>query len=104
MAHLTQASGRQETERLLGTTVGQFCRLVSTTILRAQAMCLISHVSLITPAAREAFARRQGSYRAPPGLCEVGGAAEEREEGKVDDGPAGAGLGLQGQLPHHPVF
>ena len=61
VAHLTRASGRQETERLLGTTVGQFRRLVSTTIVRAQAMCLISQVSLITPAARDAAARCQVS-------------------------------------------
>ena len=63
VAHLTRASGRQETERLLGTIVGQFRRLVSTTIVRAQAMCLITRVSLITPAAREAAVRRQISVR-----------------------------------------
>ena len=63
VAHLTRASGRQETERLLGSTVGQFRRLISTTIVRAQAMCLISRVSLVTPAAREAAVRRQVSVR-----------------------------------------
>ena len=63
MAHLTLASGLQKTERLLDTTVGQFCRLVSTTIVGAQAICLISRVSLITPAAREGAACRQVSLR-----------------------------------------
>ena len=47
---------------------------------------------------------RQGCCRTPPGLCEVGGTAEEREEGTVDGVPAGAGLGLQGQLPHYAVI
>ena len=39
-AHLTRASDRQESEHLLGLIVGQYRRLLSITVVRAQAMCL----------------------------------------------------------------
>ena len=55
---LTRAPGRQESEHLLGLIVGQYRRLLSITAVRAQAMCLLARVGLITPAAREAAARR----------------------------------------------
>ena len=57
VAHMVRATGRQETERLLGTVVGQYRRLLSTTAVRAQALCLLARVGLITPAAREAAGR-----------------------------------------------
>ena len=55
---MVRVTGRQETEQLLGTVVGQYRRLMSTTAVRAQAMCLLARVGLITPAAREAAGRR----------------------------------------------
>ena len=39
-AHLCRASGRQERERLLGTIVGQYRRLISTCAVRAQAKAI----------------------------------------------------------------
>ena len=61
--HLARSSGRQEAARRLGTTVGQYRRVVSTTIVRAQAHCLLARVSLISPAARDAAGRRQVAMR-----------------------------------------
>ena len=63
VAHLTRASGRQETERLLGQIVGQYRRLVSTTAVRAQAMNLLARIPLITPAAKDAAGRREVAMR-----------------------------------------
>ena len=63
VAHLTRATGRQESEHLLGLIVGQYRRLLSLTAVRAQAMCLLARVGLITPAAREAAARRAVAMR-----------------------------------------
>ena len=63
VAHLTRATGRQESEHLLGLIVGQYRRLLSITAVRAQAMCLLARVGLITPAAREAAARRAVTMR-----------------------------------------
>ena len=63
VAHMVRATGRQETERLLGTVVGQYRRLLSTTAVRAQALCLLARVGLITPAAREAAGRREVAMR-----------------------------------------
>ena len=63
VAHMVRATGRQETERLLGMVVGQYRRLMSTTAVRAQAMCLLARVGLITPAAREAAGRRAVAMR-----------------------------------------
>ena len=60
---MVRATGRQETERLLGMVVGQYRRLLSTTAVRAQAMCLLARVGLITPAAREAAGRREVAMR-----------------------------------------
>ena len=60
VAHMVRATGRQEMiEQLLGTVVRQYRRLLSTTAVRAQAMCLLARVGLITPAAREAAGRRE---------------------------------------------
>jgi hypothetical protein len=55
VAHLARSSGRQESERLLGQ--------LASTALRAQAMCLLARVGLITPAAKEAAERRQVAMR-----------------------------------------
>ena len=63
VVHMVQATGRQEMERLLGTVVGQYRRLLSTTAVRAQALCLLARVGLITPAAREAAGRREVAMR-----------------------------------------
>ena len=63
VAHIVRATGRQETERLLGMVVGQYRRLLSTTAVRAQALCLLARVGLITPAAREAAGRREVAMR-----------------------------------------
>ena len=60
---MVRVTGRQETEQLLGTVVGQYRRLMSTTAVRAQAMCLLARVGLITPAAREAAGRREVAMR-----------------------------------------
>ena len=48
---------------MLGMIVGQYRRLISTTAVRAQAMCLLARVGLITPAAREAAGRRVVAMR-----------------------------------------
>ena len=43
--------------------VGQYRRLLSTTAVRAQAMCLLARVGLVTPAAKEAAGRRELAMR-----------------------------------------
>ena len=63
VAHICRSTGRQESEHLLGTIVGQYRRLISTCAVRAQAMCLLARVGLITPAARDAARRRQVAMR-----------------------------------------
>ena len=63
VAYLTRTTGRQESERMLGMIVGQYRRLISTTAVRAQAMCLLARVGLITPAAKEAAGRRVVAMR-----------------------------------------
>ena len=42
VAHLTRATGRQESGHLLGLIVGQYRRLLSITAVRAQAMSLLA--------------------------------------------------------------
>ena len=63
VAHLVRATGRQETEQLLGTVVGLYRRLLSTTAVREQALCLLARMGLITPAAREVAWRREVAMR-----------------------------------------
>ena len=63
VAHICRSTGRQESEHLLGTIVGQYRRLISTCAVRAQAMCILARVGLITPAARDAARRRQVAMR-----------------------------------------
>ena len=63
VSHICRSSGRPESEHLLGTIVGQYRRLISTCAVRAQAMCTLARVGLITPAAREAARRRQVAMR-----------------------------------------
>ena len=41
MAHLCRSTGHQESEQLLSTIVGQYRRLVSTSAVRAQALCSV---------------------------------------------------------------
>ena len=43
--------------------VGQYRRLVSTTAVRAQALCMLARVGLILPAAKEAAGRRAVAMR-----------------------------------------
>ena len=74
VAHLTRATGRQESEHLLGLIVGQYCRLLSVTAVRAQTMCLLARVRLITPAAKEAAARRMMAMRMEEEMRRDGGA------------------------------
>ena len=83
VAHICRSTGRQESEHLLGTIVGQYRRLISTCAVRAQAMCILARVGIITPAAREA------------GGDEVGGADEGGEESTVDGLPPGTWLGQE---------
>ena len=59
VAHLCQATGRSETEYLLGEIVGRYRRLVSDCAVRARAMCTLSRVGVISPAAKAAAGRRQ---------------------------------------------
>ena len=59
VAHLCRSSGRQESELLLGMILGQYQRLILTCAVRAQALCTLARVSLITHAAR----RRQVAMR-----------------------------------------
>ena len=63
VAYLCRATGRQETEYLLGEVVGRYRRLVSTSAVRAAAMCTLARVGEITPAARAAAGRRQVAMR-----------------------------------------
>ena len=60
---MTGASGRHESEHLLGLIVAQYRRLLSITAVRSQAMFLITRVGLTTPAAREAAAMRMEEMR-----------------------------------------
>ena len=63
LSQYKKSTGRQESEHLLGTIVGQYRRLISTCAVRAQAMCILARVGIITPAAREAARRRQVAMR-----------------------------------------
>ena len=62
-AYITRATGRQQSEWMLGMIVGQYCQLISTTAVRAQAMCMLTRVGLITPVARVAAGRREVAMR-----------------------------------------
>ena len=44
VAHICRSTGRQESEHLLGTSLGQYRRLISTCAVRAQAMCILARV------------------------------------------------------------
>ena len=57
-AHISRTSGQDVSEKKLGTIVSQYRRLVSTTACRAQALCLLERISLITPEAKAAADRR----------------------------------------------
>ena len=63
VAHLCRSTGRPELEGQLGTITGQYRRLLSTCIVRAQAKCLISRVGVISPEARQAALRREVTGR-----------------------------------------
>ena len=56
-------TGRPELEGQLSVIIGQYRRLLSTCIVRAQAQCLISRVGVIAPQAREAAQRREVAGR-----------------------------------------
>ena len=61
--HLCRSTGRPELESQLSVVVSQYRRLLSTTIVRAQAQCLISRIGVITPQARDAAKRREVAGR-----------------------------------------
>ena len=63
VAHLCRSTGRPELEGQLGTITGQYRRLLSSCIVRAQAQCLISRVGVISPEARQAAQRREVTGR-----------------------------------------
>ena len=63
VAYLCRATGRQETEYLLGEVVGRYRHHVSTSAVRAAAMCTLARVGEITPAARAAAGTRQVAMR-----------------------------------------
>ena len=63
VAHLCRATGRQDSENLLGQEVGRYRRLVSTCAVRAGALCTLARVGEISPAARAAAGRRQVAMR-----------------------------------------
>ena len=57
--HLCRSTAQPELEGQLSVIVGQYRRLLSTCIVRAQARCLTSRVGVISPQAREAAQRRE---------------------------------------------
>ena len=61
--HLCRSTGRPEMEGQLSVITSQYRRLLSTTMVRAQAQCLISRVGVISPQAREAARRRDVAGR-----------------------------------------
>ena len=61
--HLCRSTGRPELEGQLSVIIGQYRRLLSSCIVRAQAQCLISRVGVIAPQAREAAQRREVAGR-----------------------------------------
>ena len=61
--HLCRSTGRPELESQLSVVVSQYRRLLSTTIVRAQAQCLISRIGVIAPQARDAAKRREAAGR-----------------------------------------
>ena len=61
--HLIRLTGQQDMERFLSTIVGQYRREISTCIVRAQALGLLSRIGQISPAARAAAQRRAGVAR-----------------------------------------
>ena len=63
VAHLCRSTGRPELEGQLGTITGQYRRLMSSCIVRAQAQCLMSRVGVISPEARVAARRREVAGR-----------------------------------------
>ena len=63
VAHLCRSTGRPELESQLGVVTGQYRRLLSACIVRAQAQCLISRIGVISPEARVAAQRREVAGR-----------------------------------------
>ena len=63
VAYLSRATGRQDTEYLLGQEVGRYRRLISTCAVRAIAICTLARVAEISPAAKAAAGRRQVAMR-----------------------------------------
>ena len=70
VAHLCRSTGRPEMEGQLGTITGQYRRLISSCIVRAQAQCLISRVGVISPEARMAAQRTEVAGRLERELME----------------------------------
>ena len=90
--HLCRSTGRPELEGQLSVIVSQYRRLLSSTMVRAQAQCLLSRVGVISPQAREAGKRR-----------EVAGRVERELREEQDGNSEGARLGKEGQMPHGDV-
>ena len=63
VAHLCRSTGRPELESQLGVITGQYRRLLSSCIVRAQAQCLLSRIGVISPEARVAAQRREVTGR-----------------------------------------
>ena len=82
-ACLCRSTGRQESEQLLGTIVGQYRRLISTTAVRAQSMCTLARVDLSC----------EGCGEAQTDGHEAAGGVEAGEKSTVDVLTAGTGLG-----------
>ena len=61
--HLCRSTGRSELESQLSVVVSQCRRLLSTTIVKAQAQCLLSRIGVITPQAGDAARRREVAGR-----------------------------------------
>ena len=82
---------------MMGTVVGQYRRLVSTCVIRAQAQCLVSRVGIISPAARDAARRREVAGRL---------GRQHRQEMRsqwMASFVTRARLGPGRELPHHAV-
>ena len=63
VAFLCRSTGRQDTEYLLSQEVSRYRRLVSTSAVRAAALCTLARVGEISPAAKAAAGRRQVAMR-----------------------------------------
>ena len=73
VAHWCRATGRQETEHMLGQVVDQYRRLISTCAVRAAALCTLA--------------------------MRLDREMQQQQQGSVDGRPPGTRLGQEGELP-----